>query len=143
MVRPDGFLPLAGALCAAALGLSACGQSTVNTSSLSGDAKSVAQTISDLQKDAQNRDQNKVCQNDLASSVVSKLAATGGSCPSALSGQLKEIDSFDLSLASGNAVQVNGNTATARVKTTSAGKTRYDTLTLVKEGNRWKVSGLQ
>jgi len=130
-------------MCAAAFGLSACGQATVGTGSLQGDAKSVAQTISDLQKDAQSRDQTKVCKNDLASTVVAKLAATSGSCPSALSGQLKEIDNFDLSLASGTAVQVNGATATARVKSTSAGKTRYDTLTLVKEGNRWKVSGLQ
>ena len=142
-MRADGFLPLAGALCAAALGLAACGQATVDTGSLQGDAKSVAQTISDLQKDAQSRDQNKVCKNDLASSVVANLARNGGSCPSALSGQLKEIDNFDLALASAKAVQVNGTTATAKVKSTSAGKTRYDTLTLVKEGNRWKVSGLQ
>ena len=115
----------------------------MDTSSFQGDAKSVAQTISDLQKDAQARDQSKVCKNDLASSVVARLAATGGSCASALSGQLKEIDNYDLSVASSKAITVNGTTATARVKTTSAGKSRYDTITLVKEGNRWKVSGLQ
>ena len=127
----------------AALGLGACGAATVSTSQYQGDAKSVAQTISNLQSDAQSRDQNKVCNNDLSSAVVARLKASGGSCTSVLSNQLKEIDNFDLSLASSNAIVVNGTTATARVKTTSANKSRFDTLTLVKEGNRWKVSGLQ
>jgi hypothetical protein len=131
----------AGAL--SALALAACGPATVSTSQFSGESKAVAQTISDLQKDAQNRDQNKICDHDLASTVVTRLRAAGASCPTAINNQLKEVDNFDLSLASAGAITVNGNTATARVKTTSANKTRFETLTLVKEGTRWKVASLQ
>ncbi len=132
-----------GGLCACALAVSACGTTGVSTSQFSGESKSVAQTISDLQSDASSHDASKICDNDLASTVVSRLQATGGKCSTVLTNQLKEVDNFDVSLASSNAITVTGNTATARVKTTSGNKTRYDTLTLVKEGNRWKVSGLQ
>lgn len=135
------MLPAAGGACL--LGLSACGTTTVSTSQFSGEDRAVAQTISDLQKDAQNRDESKLCNNDLASTVVARLKATGGSCTSALTGQLKEIDNFDLSLSSASAIKVTGATATARVKTTSANKSRFDTLMLVKEGTRWKIAALQ
>jgi hypothetical protein len=143
MVRLDRLPMLLVACATCGLGLSACGTTSVSTSQFSGENKAVAQTISDLQKDAQNRDQSKVCNNDLASAVVARLNATGGSCTSAINSQLKEVDNFDLSLASADAITVTGTTATARVKTTTANKTRFDTLTLVKEGTRWKVAGLQ
>jgi ribonuclease HI len=137
------LLPASAGALLAALGLAACGTATVSTSQLHGDSKAVAQTISDFQHDAQNRDQTKLCNNDLASTVVARLKATGGSCTTVISNQLKEVDNGDLTLASSNAIAVTGTTATARVKTTSANKIRFDTLTLVKEGTRWKVSGLQ
>jgi hypothetical protein len=136
-------LPLAAAALLSGAGLAACGPTSVSTSQFRGENKAVAQTISDLQKDAQNRDQNKICKNDLASTVVARLRAAGASCPSAINNQLKEVDNFDLSLASAGAITISGSSATARVKTTSANKTRFETLTLVKEGTRWKVAGLR
>jgi hypothetical protein len=128
----------------AACGLAACGATTgVSTGNLTGDSRLVAQTISNLQSDAQSRSNQKVCDNDLASTLVARLRASGRGCASVISDQLNEVDNFDLSLDGANAIVVSGNTATARVKSTSANKPRLNTLTLVKEGTRWKVAGLQ
>ena len=134
------LIPLALALCAA-LAIAGCGTAgtTVSTSGLHGDAKAVADTVSSLQSDAQAGDAAKVC-GDLAPSLVKQLSRGSRSCANALPDQLKVISDFSLSISS---VKVSGNTATARVKDVSAGKTHYDTLRLVKVGNAWKVSGLQ
>jgi ABC-type molybdate transport system substrate-binding protein len=135
-------LGLLSAAVLSAAGLAACGATTgVSTGNLSGDSRLVAQTISNLQSDAQN-DDKKVCNNDLASSLVAKLKAGGADCATVIKNQLNEVDNFDLALDGANAVTVTGDTAVARVKSTSANKTRADTLTLVKEGGRWKVAGL-
>lgn len=132
----------------AAGGLTACGTTTgVSTGNLSGDSRLVGQTISSLQSDAQSRNNQKICDNDLATALVTKLTAGGRRCASVISDQLNEVDSFDLSLDGASAITVKATakplpTATARVKSTSANKTRLNTLTLVKEGTRWKISGL-
>jgi hypothetical protein len=127
----------------AATGLTACGATMgVSTGNLTGDSRLIAQTISNLQSDAQSRNNQKVCANDLASSVVAQLKAGGRDCASVISDQLNEVDNFDVSLDGANAIAVSGTTATARVKSTSGSKTRRDTLKLVKEGARWKISGL-
>jgi copper chaperone CopZ len=128
-------LPCAALL---ALGVSACAKS-VSTSGLKGEAKSAAETIKNLQSDVTAGDQKKVCQDDLAKALVTKLAATSGGCEKAIEGQLTEIDSFEVTV---EAVQVSAGTATARVKSIYSGKNRLRTLSLVKEGTKWKISAL-
>lgn len=128
-------LPCAALL---ALGLSACAKS-VSTSGLKGEAKSAAETIKNLQSDVTAGDQKKVCQNDLAKALVTKLSTTDGGCEKAVEHQLTEIDSFEVTV---EAVQVSAGTATARVKSIYSGKSRLRTLSLVKEGARWKISAL-
>ncbi len=136
--RPAKPVLLLGAVLTAAL-LSACG-ATTSTSSFSGAAKSVAQTISDLQNDAQGRNESRICSADLATNVVDKLNAAGNTCTSAITKQLGEADTYDLTIES---IKVAGTTATAVVQDTQAGKKHLDTLTLVQEGARWKISALR
>jgi hypothetical protein len=121
-----------------ALGVAACGSATVSTSSFSGEDRNVAQAISNLQSHATDGEERKICAEDLSSTVVKRL---GGAkqCEAAIKNQLTEVDSFELSVGS---VQVTGTTASAVVKSIDAGKTRLTTLTLVKEGSKWKTSGL-
>jgi copper chaperone CopZ len=128
-------LPCAALL---AFGFSACAKS-VSTSGLKGEAKSAAETIKNLQSDVTAGDQKKVCQNDLAKALVTKLSATSGGCEKAVEDQLTEIDSFEVTV---EAVQVSAGTATARVKSIYSGKNRLRTLSLVKEGAKWKISAL-
>jgi Domain of unknown function (DUF4878) len=128
--------------CAAlmALGLSACAK-TVSTSGLSGEAKDAAETIKALQSDVTAGDQKKVCENDLAKALVTKLNAASGGCEQAIKSQLAEIDSLELNI---DTVQVTsaGHTADAVVTSVYTGKKRKATLKLVKEGEKWKISAL-
>jgi hypothetical protein len=138
-----------------ALGLGACGK-MVSTSAFKGEEHEVAQTIAKLQTDATAGDEQKICANDLASAIVARLGGASpgngssppagalAGCKRAIKNQLAEVDSLDASVQS---VQVSSGagqpTATARVKSTFAGKSRVHTVALVKEGGKWKVSGLQ
>ena len=126
-------------LCAPLLatGIAACG-STVSTS-FKGERHAVAQTISNLQSHATALEAKKICGEDLASATVARLDTAAGGCKKAIETQLKEIDSFEVTVGS---VQISGDKATARVKSIHTGKNRVDTLTLVREGGRWKISGL-
>jgi hypothetical protein len=125
-------------LCALALtgGLTACGE-TASTSSFKGESHNVAQAISDFQSDATASNQKKLCQNDLASALTSRLQSAGG-CQAVLKEQLREIDALNMTIES---IAVSGSGAIAHVKSTYSGKSRITTLTLVKEGSHWKISG--
>ncbi len=126
-----------GALCVA-IGVAACGETT-GTGNYKGESKKVAETISNLQSDATSVNAGKVCSRDLAATVVKKLEADGTSCKKALEGQLKEIDTYALKVES---ISVQGTSATAKVKSTWSGNERVHEVAFVKEGSRWKVSGL-
>lgn len=126
-------LPLALA-CASAL--AACGE-TVSTSSFKGESRQVAETVSDFQKNATASDEQKLCTNDLAATLTKRLSTVGG-CQAVVKQQLGQVDALNLTVES---IAVNGATATARVKSTWAGKNHTSTLSLVKEGKRWKIAG--
>jgi len=134
------FKPLAlAAMALSALALSACG-ATVSTSGYKGEGKAVAQRVSDFQSDATASDEKKVCENDLAAAVRTRLQAAGSSCQRALKHQLTQIDTLELTIKS---IAVKGTTASARVKSTWSGKSKESTLALVKEGSAWRIAALQ
>ena len=128
------------ALLAAALG--ACAK-TVSTGSFQGEQHEVAQAISNLQSHVTAGEQRKICSDDLASEVVARLEAAPGGCRAAIKEQLVEIDSSDLSVES---IQLSGTgaqrVASARVRSTYGGKKRTSTVTLVKQGGKWKISAV-
>jgi hypothetical protein len=132
---------IAAGLCALAFAavLSACGE-TASTSNFKGESHNVAQTVSNFQSDATAGNQKKMCENDLAATVTARLRNAGG-CQAVLKEQLREIDALSLTIES---IHLSGaNTrALARVKSTYSGKSRISTLTLVKEGSHWKISGV-
>ncbi len=125
------------------LGLAGCGNTT-STAGFKGEAHEVAQAISNFQSDATARNEQKICKDELAGAVVTRLDGVKEGCKQALKNQLAEVDSFELNVQS---VQVNASstppTATAQVKSVRQGKSRPGTLTLVKEGGKWKISGIQ
>jgi hypothetical protein len=125
---------------ALALSLSACAQ-TVSTSGLNGESKAAAETIKDLQSNVTSGEQKKICKDDLASAVVKRLQTSPGGCQQAIKEQVTEIDALELTVES---VQLGGTpaarTATAHVKSIYSGKKRKSTMSLVKEGGKWKIS---
>jgi hypothetical protein len=123
----------------AAAGLAGCG-STVSTGSFKGEGKVVAERISTFQSDLVASNRQKLCANDLARAVQTRLHAAGSTCQQALKNQLGAIDDFEMSVQK---IVVLHTAATAQVKSTWAGKLRLSTLALVKEGGAWKIASVQ
>ena len=115
----------------------------VSTSGFSGEEREVAQAISNLQSDVTAADQQKICRNDFAAGVVGRLNAAPGGCVQAVKSQVAEVDNVNMTVQS---VQLSGTgaqrTASAREKSVYEGKTRTHTVSLVKEGGKWKISGV-
>jgi len=137
-----------------AVGLAACGN-TVSTAGFQGEAHEVAQAISRLQSDATTGEDQKICTDDLASTVVARLggstaqagaapsASAQAACRQAIKNQLTEVDRFDVTVQSVQVTTTGGRrTASARVKSTYEGKSRAGTLSLVKEGGAWKIAAI-
>jgi hypothetical protein len=122
-----------------ALALSACG-TTTSTAGFEGEQHAVAQTIANLQADATAGEQKKICADDLAASVVTRLGGVNG-CEAAIKKQLAEVDSLEVSVQSVH-MAAGDTSATADVRSIYEGKTRPSTLALVKEGGKWKLTGL-
>ena len=125
---------------ACALALAGCA-SSVSTSGFKGEEHEVAQTVANLQSDTSSQDQARVCGDDLAHAVVARLNLVPGGCERAIKNQQAEIDpGLEVTVES---VHIAGTTATASVKSTFEGKRRLSTLEFVKEGSKWKVSGVR
>jgi copper chaperone CopZ len=134
--------PTIALLCALLLasGVAACGATTsVSTSAFNGEQQKVAQTVAHLQSHATALEAKKICGEDLAAALLATLNAAPGGCKQAIESQLKQIDSFEATVQS---VQIDGATATASVKSVNAGKKSVQTLKLVREGGKWKISGV-
>jgi hypothetical protein len=115
----------------------------VSTSAFKGEQHDVAQAISNLQSDVTASDEKKICANDLAQALVARLDAAPGGCRKAIKDQLNEIDNDELAVDSVQiASSASPQRATARLRSIFSGKTARSTVTLVKEGSRWKLAGV-
>ncbi len=139
MRRQLSLLCACALACTCALALAACAK-TVSTAGFKGAEQEVAETIKNLQADATAGEQKKICANDVATSVVKGLGGAKD-CESAIKSQLSEIDSLELTVQSIK-IAPTGTTATANVKSVHAGKSRASTLSLVKEGGKWKIASV-
>jgi hypothetical protein len=122
------------------LGLSACG-STVATSSFKGMRHDVAQGLANLQSHVTAGEQKKICSEDLAAEVVARLGGAKG-CEAAVKRLLSEIDGTELTIEHIDLAS-SGTSATATVKSVYNGKKRQQKVTLLKQGDKWKLSALQ
>ena len=118
--------------------MAACAN-TVSTSAFKGEQQQVAQAVSRLQNHATALEAKNICNEDLTSTKVARLNTATGGCKHAIETQLKEIDSFETTVES---VKISGDHATAQVKSIHSGKNTLQTLTLVKEGGKWRISGV-
>ncbi len=125
---------------AVAASLAACG-ATTTSAGFSGEKHNAAQAVANLQSNATSGDEKKICSQDLAAAVVSRLGGQS-SCEKAIKEQLAQISNFETTVESVQ-IAAGGRTAVAQVKSTHEGKSRVTPVTLVKEGGSWKVSALQ
>jgi hypothetical protein len=122
-----------------ALALSACAR-TVSTAAFKGEQHEVAQAIANLQSNATTGEEKKICDEQLAAAVVERLGGAKG-CEKALKNQLTEVDSLELTVEKVHTGAAD-KAATAEVEGIYEGKKHASTVTLVKEGGKWKVSQL-
>jgi hypothetical protein len=129
------LLPLA-----LAAALAGCGQAPTSANDFKGSEKAVAQTIEDLQSDAQGRKPSAICRDVLSRALADKLKSTGSDCAGELEKVTGDADDFDLEVTD---VTVTGSTATAKVKARRGDeKNASTTFSLVREDGDWRLNNL-
>lgn len=137
--------PLVAALLAAGALLSTgCAASSKDsTSDFTGESRAVATTVEDFQDAARKGDEEKICNDLLAASLVQRIEANGsggkGSCPDRLNESLRDADTFELQVKK---VAVTGTTAVATVRSEGGQDPNTRQVRLAKEGtpSRWRIS---
>jgi Putative lumazine-binding len=130
----------AAALAVALLGAACAPQSSTSNkvSKFRGDQRAAAQTVEDLEAAAKDGNEAKLCNQILSRALAGRIAAAGHGCQPAAKAALKDTDSIGMTV---EAVRVNGNRATARVKFETGKKDRVGTIALVREGGGWRIAG--
>jgi hypothetical protein len=129
----------AAALAVALLGAACAPQSSTSNkvSKFRGDQRAAAQVVEDLQAAADDSDETKICGQILAKALANRLAAAGRGCAPAVNAAIKDTDSLDMTV---EAVRVNGDRATARVKFETGKNDRRGNVALAREGGRWRIA---
>jgi Putative lumazine-binding len=131
------------ALLAAAVLLAGCTASSTSdddTSKFRGDQRLVANTVEDFESAASKGDQDKICRDLLAKALVDQYAQRGGTCEKVVDATLKDTDSFKLTVEK---VTIAGQEATASVKADRGKNDVTQSVTLVKQGQGWRISAFE
>src|SRR5690242_10710649 len=131
-MRAVALLPLVAVTALA--GCAAPGSTT--SSGLSGQAKDVASVVSSLATDGQRRKESDICDTLLSKALVAKVAQGGASCAAEMKKAVEDADQFTLDVQN---VSVNGNTATARVRSADRGNDVFRTFRFVRENGGWRI----
>jgi hypothetical protein len=120
-----------------AIALAGCAETT-SASKFKGESHAVAEVISSFASHAGTADGETICDQELSKALKTKLSSAGTSCKSTIEEQLHEVDTFNLTIES---ISIEGKRASAKVSSTVSGKPKLSTLSLVKEGKSWRISG--
>jgi hypothetical protein len=134
------LLAVAALAATTVLATGCAGAQSNSAKGFTGRDKAVATTIDDLQSAGRKGDQAKICDQLLSAGLVAQIKRTRStSCATAVDDVLKDVDSYDIKVKS---VRVIGQSATAGVESSDKNGKRPDTLSLVFEQGRWKISAL-
>ena len=134
MRRPQIALPLV----LAAL-MAGCAGGTSSSSDFEGEQKQVADVVEKLQSAGETGDAKVICDEVLAKTLRDQIQAAGANCEQELDKAIKDADDFDLEVES---VEINGDTATAKVKGRDRGEDRVRDFEFVREGRDWRATSL-
>jgi outer membrane PBP1 activator LpoA protein len=110
-------------------------QSSVDT--FQGEEREVAQLVEDLEEAGESREPENICADILAARLVDELEAAGADCPDEMRKAIDDADDFDLEVLE---VDVNGSSATARVRRGEDGPT--ETMQFTQERGEWRATAL-
>jgi hypothetical protein len=120
--------------------LAGCAQAPTSAKDFKGAEADVAQTIEDLQSDAQSRKPGEICSKVLSRELADKLKSAGSDCTSEMEKVTSDADDFELEVTD---VTITGSTATAKVKARRGAKKNAETtFSLVREDGDWRLSDL-
>jgi hypothetical protein len=120
--------------------LAGCAQQETSSNDFKGSEKAVADTIADLQSNAQSRKPGDTCSNVLSTELADKLKTAGHDCTSEMEKIAGDADDYQLKVTD---VTISGTTATATVESRRGGKADAETtFSLVREDGDWRLSDL-
>jgi len=121
--------------------LAGCAQQQTSVSNFKGSEKAVAQTIADLESNAQSRKPEVICSDVLSRALADKLKAAGGNdCTAEMEKIATDADDYKLEVTD---VTISGTTATAKVESRKGGKKdAVTTFSLVREDGDWRLNDL-
>jgi hypothetical protein len=120
--------------------LAGCGPAPTSSNQFKGTEKDVAQTIEDLQSDAQARKESAICNDVLSRALADKIKSSGSDCAGEMEKLTGDADDFELKVTD---VKVTGNSATATVESRrGSDKKAKTTYSLIREGSSWRLNDL-
>jgi len=108
----------------------------------SGDQKDVVKVVDDLINNAAKKDGKEICTTVFASALADKLANGSQGCADVVNDQLDDASNWDLDVVK-DGVTVSGDTATVKTESDFSGKKTARTLTLSKQDNDWRITGIE
>jgi hypothetical protein len=118
--------------------LAGCAQQETSTNDFEGSEKAVAQTIEDLQSNAQSRKPGAICSDVLSRDLANELKSSGNDCTSEMERIAGDADDYQLKVTD---VSISGETATATVESRRGDRAdAKTTFSLVREDSEWRLS---
>ncbi len=139
--RPFAVVLAAGATLAAGCGAQA-GSDVTSKRFPDAERQAVSATVKDFSDSARKGDYGQICSDYLSAELVGRLDAAKGTdrCPDQLELSLRDVDKTELAVRD---VRISGTNAVALAQPTGTGDVETPArFTLVKEGPRWKLSGV-
>ena len=127
---------------AAALGACGSGGASESAKKFQGEKQDVAKVIEDLESASREGDIKRICKEILAQRVVAQAEQNGRKCEAGGPDLRREVSryggkgSYDIEV---ERVTVTGKDARAQVRYSGGGRSRNDTLLLLKEDGGWRV----
>jgi hypothetical protein len=138
------LVPVSLAALAAVVVLAGCSSQSNSKAAddYSGVQKDVVTVVDDLINNASKKDGKEICTTVFATELADQLRQGAKDCTDAVNDQLDDASNWDLDVVK-NGVTVNGDTATVKTTSDFDGKTTQRTLTLSKQDNDWRITGIE
>jgi actin-like ATPase involved in cell morphogenesis len=136
--------PVSLAALVAAVALAGCSSQSNSKAAddYSGAQKDVVTVVDDLVNNATKKDGKEICTTVFAKDLAAELQQGAKDCADAVNDQLDDASNWDLDVVK-NGVTVSGDTATVKTTSDFDGKTTNRTLTLAKQDNDWRITGIE
>jgi actin-like ATPase involved in cell morphogenesis len=136
--------PVSLAALVAAVALAGCASQSNSKAAddYSGAQKDVVTVVDDLVNNATKKDGKEICTTVFAKDLAAELQQGAKDCADAVNDQLDDASNWDLDVVK-NGVTVSGDTATVKTTSDFDGKTTNRTLTLAKQDNDWRITGIE